>query len=62
MCDSKENLKEWIRGTDKKINCRDIITDHDCMAGFEADIIIYLGSYAEWQYMSRCRGQFIHIP
>ena len=43
MCDSKENLKEWIRGTDKKINCRDIITDHDCMAGFEANLTRYVG-------------------
>ena len=62
ICDSKEDIKKWIKGFDNKFCYRDLITDHNCVAGFESDIIIYLAEYAEWQYMSMCRGQFIHIP
>ena len=31
------------------------------MAGYEADFIILLGSKNVEAYMSRCRGQFVHI-
>ena len=43
------------------IGC-DLITDPDCVAGIEADVVIYLGSYyAMTGCMSRCRGQFVQI-
>ena len=40
---------------------RDLITDEHCLAGYEADLVIYLGLYNVSNCMSRCRGQFIHI-
>ena len=60
--DSKDSIKEWMKGKNKRISDRDLITDVNCVAGYEANFVIYLGS--AWYvnaYMSRCRGQFVHI-
>ena len=39
---------------------KDLITDINCFAGWEADFVIYLGlrDVDEFAFMSRCRGQF----
>ena len=56
------DIKEWIRGRKKTFCQRDLITDHLCVAGYEADFVVYLGSKNDLPaYMSRCRGQFVHI-
>ena len=60
--DDKASIKEWMAGKNKNICGKDLITDTDCVPGYEADFVIYLGpSYAVSAYMSRCRGQFVHI-
>ena len=60
--DSKEVMKEWMRGRNKNIASKDIITDDFCVAGYEANIVIFLGSaFSLPTYMSRCRVQFVHI-
>ena len=61
LSDTKEDIKEWMRGKNKKIAGRDLVTDGECVAGYEADIVIYLGQGNMSEYMSRCRGQFVHI-
>ena len=40
---------------------QDLLTDSECSAGIEADFVISLGSKNVSAYMSRCRGQFVHI-
>ena len=40
---------------------KDLITDRDCVAGYESDVVIYLGISALSAMMSRWRGQFVHI-
>ena len=51
-----------MAGKNKNICGKDLITDHYCTPGYEADFVIYLGSnYDVSAYMSRCRGQFVHI-
>ena len=40
---------------------QDLLTDSECSAGIEADFVISLGSKNVCAYMSRCRGQFVHI-
>ena len=40
---------------------QDLLTDSECSAGIEADYVISLGSKNVCAYMSRCRGQFVHI-
>ena len=49
-----------MRGRNKRFSQRDLITDSECVAGYEADFIILLGSKNVEAYMSRCRGQFVH--
>ena len=61
ISDTKENIKEWMRGRNRILSSRDLITDYSCVAGYEADFIIYLGSEDVSAYMSRCRGQFVQI-
>merc|ERR1711971_299363 len=62
VSDDKENLKAWMRGSKDFIGC-DVITAPLCVAGIEADLVIYLGSHgALMGCLSRCRGQFVHIP
>ena len=61
ISDTKESMKEWMKGTNKRISSKDIITDVNCVAGHEADFVIFLGSTNVSAYMSRCRGQFVHI-
>ena len=60
--DSKDSIKEWMKGKNKNIAGRDLITDSECVPGYEADFVIYLGTnFSVSAYMSRCRGQFVHI-
>ena len=42
---------------------KDLITDINCVTGWEADFVIYLGlrDVDEFAFMSRCRGQFVQI-
>merc|ERR1719203_582193 len=62
ISDDKENIKAWMRGSKDFIGC-DVITTPECVAGIEADLVIYLGSDDDLMgCMSRCRGQFVHIP
>ena len=42
VSDDKENIKAWMRGSKDFIGC-DVITDLACVAGIEADLVIYLG-------------------
>ena len=62
VSDDKEDIKEWMRGRNKTFSARDLITDFYCMAGYEADLVIYLG--INWDvsiFMAKCRGQFVNI-
>ena len=61
VSDTKEHIKEWMKGKNRQFTGRDLITDLNCVAGYEADLVIYLGSYSVSAFMSRCRGQFVHI-
>ena len=63
ISNTKEDIKEWMwmRYRKKNFTDRDLFTDYYCVAGYEADIVIYLGSGRESGYMSRCRGQFVQI-
>ena len=62
ICNNEKDIKEWMRGRNKTFCQRDLITDHLCVAGYEADFVIYLGSENDLSaYISRCRGQFVHI-
>ena len=63
VSDDKEKIKAWMKGSKEFIGC-DLITDPQCIAGIEADVVIYLGSLSSsvTDVMSRCRGQFFHIP
>ena len=57
-----DSVKEWMKGKNKRICGRDLVTDDTCVAGYEADFVIYLGPKSEvTAYISRCRGQFVHI-
>ena len=42
VSDDKENIKAWMRGSKDFIGC-DVITTSECVAGIEADLVIYLG-------------------
>ena len=42
VSDDKENIKAWMRGSKDFIGC-DVITTPWCVAGIEADLVIYLG-------------------
>ena len=61
VSDSKEHIKEWMKGKNRQFTGRDLITDRWCVAGYEADLVIYLGSDDVSAFMSRCRGQFVQI-
>jgi len=61
VSDSKEDIKEWMKGRNRNFTGRDLITDYNCVAGYEADLVICLGSHLVPAMMSRCRGQFVHI-
>merc|ERR1712051_403663 len=63
VSDDKTSIKEWMAGKKKNICGKDLITDHLCVPGYEADFIIYLGPDGDnvSAFMSRCRGQFVHI-
>ena len=61
VSDTKEDIKEWMKGRNRNFTGRDLITDDDCVAGYEADLVIFLGSVDVSAMMSRCRGQFVHI-
>ena len=59
---TKGTIKEWMKGRNKRICNKDLITDDYCVAGYEADFVILLGRTANVAaYMSRCKGQFVHI-
>ena len=63
VSDGKEDIKEWMRGKNKTYSARDLITDEYCVAGYEADLVIYLGSSSSMStYMPKCRGQFVQVP
>ena len=54
---------QWAdRGKNKRMSAKDLITDYNYVPEYEADFVIYLGSSSVSAYMSRCRGQFVHIP
>jgi hypothetical protein len=62
VSDDEASIKEWMSGKNKNICGKDLITDTECVPGYEADFVIYLGSGVDVSaYMSRCRGQFVHI-
>ena len=72
VSDDKASIKEWMAGKNKNICGKDLITDYLCVPGYEADFVIYLGPSRVADtlgpsddnvsaYMSRCRGQFVHI-
>ena len=63
VSDGKDSIKEWMAGKNKNICGKDLITDYCCVPGYEADFVIYLGPDNQnvSAYMSRCRGQFVHI-
>ena len=61
VSDDKASIKEWMVGKNKNICGKDLITDTNCAPGYEADFVIYLGSGSVSAFMSRCRGQFVHI-
>ena len=63
VSDDKASIKEWMAGKNKNICGKDLITDQACVPGYEADFVIYLGPNDNdvSAYMSRCRGQFVHI-
>ena len=63
VSDDKASIKEWMAGKNKNICGKDLITDTECVPGYEADFVIYLGPNDNdvSAYMSRCRGQFVHI-
>ena len=61
VSDCDASIKEWMKGKDKNISAKDLVTDDFCVAGYEADFVIFLGSRSMAAYMSRCRGQFVHI-
>ena len=62
VSDDKASIKEWMAGKNKNICGKDLITDDNCVPGYEADLVIYLGPDKNVSaYMSRCRGQFVHI-
>ena len=61
--DDKEDIKAMMRGSKDFIGC-DLITNPYNVAGIEADLVIFVGSYvhmAHTDIMSRCRGQFVHV-
>ena len=63
VSDAKASIKEWIKGKNRNFSGKDLLTDFYCVAGYEADYVIYLGSSSDVSaFMSRCRGQFVHIP
>ena len=67
--EAEENtIKTWMR---EEKNSQDLITEPDCIAGYEANIVILIGlsnepspwsQHIEKLAMSRCRGKFIKIP
>ena len=59
----KEDIKAMMRGSKDFIGC-DLITSPYTVAGIEADVVIFVGSYVSsvTDIMSRCRGQFVHVP
>ena len=64
VSDTKEDIKEGMKGRNRNFTGRDLITDPECVAGYEADLVIYLTAYGSRYVsamMSRCRGQFVHI-
>ena len=63
VSDDKENIKAMMRGSKDFIGC-DLITSPYTVAGIEADVVIFVGSYVSsvTDIMSRCRGQFVHVP
>ena len=42
--DAKASIKEWIKGKNRNFSGKDLLTDLNCVAGYEADFVIYLGS------------------
>ena len=61
VSDSKASIMEWMAAKDKNICGKDLLTDTVCVPGYEADFVIYIGSGDVSAFMSRCRGQFVHI-
>ena len=59
ISDTKETIKKWMKF--RNSTCRDLFTDYYCVAGYEADIVIYIGSVNVSACISRCRGQFVLI-
>ena len=61
VSDGKASIKEWMKGKNRNISGRDLLTESMCVPGYEADLVIYLGIDDVSAYMSRCRGQFVQI-
>ena len=63
VSDAKDSIKEWMKGKNRNFGVKDLITDLECVAGYEADFVILLGSSSKSvsAYISRCKGQFVHI-
>jgi hypothetical protein len=38
------SIKEWMKGKNRNISGKDLLTDDYCVAGYEADCVILLGS------------------
>ena len=67
LSSTKKEVKKWItQNMNKKKNSkyigRDLITHWVCAPGFEVDVGIGVGHYANYTaIMSRCKGQHIHL-
>ena len=64
LSNDKATIKNWMRNQKKASGFgKDLITDINCVTGWEADFVIYLGlrDVDEFAFMSRCRGQFVQI-
>ena len=58
--DDKEKIMRWDAGSERI----DLITDDAGIAGYEVPFLILVGddnSLNMTTYMSRCKGQFVHI-
>ena len=55
------DIESWMKGNQR--TDKNLITDGNCIAGYEFDVVIYWGSASDCckaQYMSRCKGFFVH--
>ena len=44
VSDAKASIKEWIKGKNRTFSGKDLLTDQYCVAGYEAEFVILIGS------------------